>query len=201
MKEKLAQFRAEVPFLESRVFLNFAATCPAPKQSLKAMQDELMKMQEPLGLHYYSSLNQIEMSRKEIARLIGAHPGEVAFVQNTSSAVSTIALALKLKQGDVVLVPDNELPSNFYPWINLEKEFGIVMRTFKIPKDLSIGAVLSQLDLKNVKAISLSAVSYETGIRIDLKEFADFCKSHNVYSIVDAMLIFIRFSRPNSLVL
>jgi cysteine desulfurase/selenocysteine lyase len=184
---KTSDFRKELPFLETQTFLNFAATCPVPKKTLQVMTEETLKMQEPLGLHFYKSLNLIEMARKEIATLIGAHPGEICFVQNTSSAVSTIALALRLKKGDVVLVPDNEFPSNFFPWKNLEKENGIVVRTFKIPKDLSITDILANTDLTNVKVISLSAISFETGISVDLKAFADFCRSHKIYSCVDAI--------------
>ncbi|MDG0817124.1 aminotransferase class V-fold PLP-dependent enzyme [Bdellovibrio svalbardensis] len=183
---KLLEFRKGLPFLQGQCFLNYAATCPVPTSSIKVMQDEIGLMQEPLGKHFYQSLNKVEMIRKELARFLGAHAGEIAFVQNTSSAVSTIALALNLQSGDKVLVPDNEFPSNYYPWKNLER-FGVELVPFSIKKDQTITDALSGLDLNNVKVISVSAVSFETGKRIDLKEFADFCRRNKVYSCVDAI--------------
>lgn len=184
--EKILKFREQLPFLKGQCFLNYAATCPVPQSSLQIMQNEIADMQEPLGKHFYKSLNKIEFVRKNLAAFLGAHPGEIAFVQNTSSAVSTIALALKLQKGDRVLVPDNEFPSNFYAWKNLES-MGVEAVPFKMESGKSITEILSKQDLRNVRAISLSAVSFETGLRIDLKEFADFCRSKNIYSVVDAI--------------
>ncbi len=183
---QILELRKSLPFLQGQCFLNYAATCPVPSSSIKAMQDEIGLMQEPLGKHFYQSLNKVELIRKELARFLGAHAGEIAFVQNTSSAVSTIALALNLQTGDRVLVPDNEFPSNYYPWKNLER-FGVELVPFSIEKNQTITEALKNIDLKNVKVISVSAVSFETGKRIDLKEFADFCRKNKIYSCVDAI--------------
>ncbi|HEX7674263.1 MAG TPA: aminotransferase class V-fold PLP-dependent enzyme [Bdellovibrio sp.] len=183
---EILEFRKKLPFLQGQCFLNYAATCPVPDSSVKAMQDEIGLMQEPLGKHFYQSLNKVEMIRKNLASFLGAHASEIAFVQNTSSAVSTIALALNLQEGDRVLVPDNEFPSNYYPWKNLER-FGVELVPFSISKDQTITQALQGIDLKNVKVISVSAVSFETGKRIDLKEFADFCRKNKIYSCVDAI--------------
>ncbi|QDK36478.1 aminotransferase class V-fold PLP-dependent enzyme [Bdellovibrio sp. NC01] len=184
--QAILDLRNQLPFLKGQCFLNYAATCPVPTSSIQAMQEEIGLMQEPLGKHFYQSLNKVEMIRKELAAFLGAHAGEIAFVQNTSSAVSTIALALNLQEGDKVLVPDNEFPSNYYPWKNLQR-FGVELVPFTIKKDQTITEALSSLDLSNVKVISISAVSFETGKRIDLKEFANFCRKNKIYSCVDAI--------------
>ncbi|HWU43169.1 MAG TPA: aminotransferase class V-fold PLP-dependent enzyme [Bdellovibrio sp.] len=183
---EILEFRKNLPYLQGQCFLNYAATCPVPSSSIQIMQDEIALMQEPLGKHFYQSLNKVEMIRKSLAEFLGAHASEIAFTQNTSSAVSTIALSLNLKRGDRVLVPDNEFPSNYYPWKNLE-QFGVELVPFAIEKNKSITATLEKLDLNGVKIISVSAVSFETGKRLDLKEFADFCRRKKIYSCVDAI--------------
>lgn len=185
-KDLILSLRDQIPYLKNNCFLNFAATCPVPISAIEKMNSELHKMQEPLGNHFYQSLNQIEIIRRDLADFIGAHPSEIAFTQNTSSAISTIALSLKLQPGDVVLTPDNEFPANDYPWRNLS-QFGVIHRTFHIKENESIEITLSKLDLHQVKVISISAVSYETGIRIDLKKFANFCQQHQILSVVDAI--------------
>jgi selenocysteine lyase/cysteine desulfurase/short-subunit dehydrogenase len=186
MDKDILEFRNHFPYLKDHCFLNFAATCPVPQSSIAAMTQETVAMGAPLGKHFYQTLNLIEMARKDLADFIGAHPSEIAFTQNTSSAVSTIALALNLKSGDRILVPDNEFPSNFYPWKNLE-ENGIECIPFKIEKNISIVSTLKKLSLERVKVISVSAVSFDTGKKIDLKEFADFCREKNIYSCIDAI--------------
>lgn len=183
---KIISLRKDFPYLKDHCFLNYAATCPVPLQSIARMNHELQTMQEPLGKHFYQSLNQIELIRRELAEFIGAHPSEIAFTQNTSSAVSTIALALKLKPGDVVLTPDNEFPSNHYPWQNLT-QLGIEHRTFHLEKNQDLIDCLKKQNLNGVKVIAISAVSYATGKKINLKCFSDFCKEQKIISVVDAI--------------
>lgn len=143
-------------------------------------------MGEPLGQWFYSALNNVEQCRRQFAELINAKGSEVAFTTNTSSAISTIALSVPLKEGDRILVPENEFPSNYYPWINLKNK-GIQCEKFRINKNIPLVETLKNLDLKGVKLISLSAVSYETGRFHEIKQFAEFCKDHGILSCVDAI--------------
>jgi selenocysteine lyase/cysteine desulfurase/short-subunit dehydrogenase len=186
MENKIKIFKSNIERKENELFLNFAATAPLHRQTILTMKEAVDKMQYPLGQYIYNALNELEFTRRDFAELINAHPKEIAFVQNTSTALSMIALGLDWKPGDKILVPNNEFPSNYYPWLNLKKK-GVICENFTPKKNESITDTLKKIDLTNVKLISISAVSYETGILYDLEGFTKFCKERNIYSCLDAI--------------
>ena len=157
---------------DNGLFLNFAATAPVARPVLEKMKQAVEEMRRPLGDHLYQALNNLEFARRDVAEFIGAQPKEIAFTQNTSTAMSTIALSIDWKAGDRVLVGGNEFPSNFYPWTNL-KHRRVEHAVFHPQANVPIIETLKQMDLKNVKAISLRAVSFETGRLYELKELAN----------------------------
>jgi len=53
--------------------------------------------------------------RASVARLVGGHAEQVAFTQNTSTGLATVTNGLDWRDGDNVVVPAGEFPSNFYP--------------------------------------------------------------------------------------
>jgi selenocysteine lyase/cysteine desulfurase/short-subunit dehydrogenase len=186
LEKKISEFRLKLPFLQQGLFLNYAATAPLTSSTIESMTLAVQAMQEPLGQHFYSALNQLEFARREFAGLINAKPGEIAFTQNTSMAISTVALAVDFKEGDRILIPDNEFPSNYYAWENL-KHKGVLCEKFHVESNSSLVETLSKLDLTKVKLISSSAVSFQTGRVYDVGGFADFCRRKKIFSCLDAI--------------
>lgn len=186
MKNNFSEFKKDISIKDNELFLNFAATAPLTHETIKVLQKTLEKMQYPLGQYIYEAINDLEFARRDFAQLVNAHPKEIAFTQNTSTALSTIALGISWQAGDRILVPGNEFPSNYYPWLNLKNK-GVICETFTPVKNEPIVETLKKLDLKRVKLISISAVSYETGRLYELEDFAKFCRSFGIYSCIDAI--------------
>lgn len=53
--------------------------------------------------------------RASVARLVGGRADHVAFTQNTSTGLATVTNGLDWREGDNVVVPAGEFPSNSYP--------------------------------------------------------------------------------------
>jgi selenocysteine lyase/cysteine desulfurase/short-subunit dehydrogenase len=183
---KIRQYREGLGFLEDGLFLNYAATAPLTQTVISEIQSATEQMKKPLGQYFYQALNQLEFARRQIGELIHASPKELAFTQNTSTAISTIALSIAWKPGDKVLVAANEFPSNYYPWVNLKNQ-GVLCETFQPLPNVSILETLQKRDLKNVRLISLSAVSYETGRLHEIEALASFCRDRGILSCIDAI--------------
>jgi selenocysteine lyase/cysteine desulfurase/short-subunit dehydrogenase len=179
-------YRQGLAIFDEGLFLNYAATAPLSRRVRQKMQAAVEDMKQPLGQYFYQALNQLEFCRRDFAELVGAQAREIAFATNTSSAVSTIAMALPWQDGDKVLVADNEFPSNYYPWQNL-KNRGVTCEKFHPQKDVPIVETLKKTNLKNVRLIALSAVSFETGRLYELEDFCRFCKERDIFSFVDAI--------------
>lgn len=182
----LSDIRSKYPITKNDIYLNHAATAPIAAATIERMCEVAQQMQRPLSEHFYPWLGIVEDTRRRLAELINCHPTEITFCQNTSSALSLVALAIAWQPGDKVLVPDNEFPSNVYVWQNLRKK-GVEFEFFTPQHDLPIVETLKQINLARVRLISISAVSYLTGRLAELKEIADFCHANNIYICFDGI--------------
>lgn len=179
-------YRQGLAVLDQELFLNYAATAPLSRGVIEHMKAETEAMAYPLGQRFYQALNQLEQARRALAELLGVQAKELAFTTNTSSAISILALAFPWREGDRVLVADNEFPSNYYPWLNLEKR-GVHCQKFSPQAGVPLVETLRHVDVTRVRLITLSAVSYETGRHYELPEFVEFCRQRGIYSCLDCI--------------
>ena len=153
MQKKLADIRKTYPITQHDIFLNHAATSPVSSNTIQRTQELLAQCDRPLSEHFYPWLGVIEDTRRRISELIHAHPSEIAFCQNTSTALSLIASAIKFKPGDKVIVPSNEFPSNIYVWQNLKSK-QVEFEFFDIEPGVPVVETLKKLDLRKARLIS-----------------------------------------------
>jgi len=121
-----------------------------------------------------------------VAKLIGAGPQEIAFVKNTSEALSIVASGLDWKAGDNVVTARGEFPSNVYPWMHLER-LGVECR-FIEPRQgrITLREIEPAVDGRT-RVLALSSVSFTTGFRLDLASVASFCMERDVIFVVDGI--------------
>src|SRR5690606_31506225 len=99
---------------------------PAP---VKAAMLDVTEQMAARGSLMFGELFEplLQQLGERIGALVNAEPGEIAYVQNTSTALNLIAQSLPLQPGDGVILCDVEFPANVYPWLNLERN-GIDVR-------------------------------------------------------------------------
>lgn len=180
-------YRQGLAVLEQKeLFLNYAATAPLSRAVIEHMKTETEAMAAPLGQRFYLALNQLEQARRLVAELLHVKASELAFTTNTSTAISLVALGFPWKAGDRVLVAANEFPSNYYPWLHLEKR-GVVCQKFQPQPGVELQQQLAAMDLSGVKLLALSAVSYESGRSYELEEVVKFCRERGIYTCLDCI--------------
>ncbi|MFT9848828.1 aminotransferase class V-fold PLP-dependent enzyme [Aneurinibacillus sp. REN35] len=176
---------SEFPITREYIYLDNAAMSPLPTR----VRDSIASFHEFRSLHgaaFDAWWDEVEMVRSKVAALIGSHPDEISFTQNTSMGLNLLAQGLPLQRGDNVIISDLEFPSNVYPWMNLQHK-GIEVR-FVRNKDgrLSISDMERLVD-KKTKLISLSFVEAGNGFKNDLKVISNLCKQHDIFFVVDAI--------------
>ncbi|MBS2040772.1 aminotransferase class V-fold PLP-dependent enzyme [bacterium] len=180
-------YRQGLAVLEQKeLFLNYAATAPLSRSVIEQIKAETEAMASPLGQRFYVALNQLEQARRLVAELLNVKASELAFTTNTSTAISLVALGLEWKSGDRVLVASNEFPSNYYPWLHLEKR-GVICQKFTPRPGLPLHRQLAEIDLKGIKLLALSAVSYETGRLYELQQVVRFCREQGILTCLDCI--------------
>src|SRR6185369_2264646 len=107
--------RALFPITERAIYLNHAAVSPPPTTTIAAVEAQLRDVAENGSLNFLNWLGVKEEARESLAALLGAQPEQIAFMRNTSDALSTVANGLKWKSGDNIVTFRREFPSNVYP--------------------------------------------------------------------------------------
>lgn len=169
-------------------YLNHASTGPLPERTVRVLNDWAARRAEPWRISTEDQFDTLVRSRELASALVGASPDEIALMVNTTYGLNVAAQSLDLQPGDVVVTPDREFPANVYPWMALEQSRGVVYRRVPHVDGLASEAALIQaLDEPRVRALSLSWVSFETGLRLDLATLGAACRERGITFIVDAI--------------
>jgi selenocysteine lyase/cysteine desulfurase len=180
------RYRKEFPAAKRHIYFNHAAVSPLSTRVLAAMNAVAGGFFEKGILCEDDVFGTVDAARKSAARLVGARPGEIAFVKNTTQGVLIAANGIRWRRGDNVVMPSIEFPANAYPWIALEKR-GV--RTVLVPpRDGRIAAeTLAGACTARTRCVTVSAVQFSTGYRVDLAALGSFCRSRGIYLHVDGI--------------
>lgn len=179
--------KREFPIIDCRHHLNHAAVAPWPRRTadaVKTFADENLN----IGSSNYAHWMQIENSlRSRCAQIIGAPDQDsIAFLKNTSEGLSFVAYGFPWQQGDNVVISDQEFPSNRIVWESLA-DSEVEVRQVALPCSTDIESAIMSACNKRTRMISISAVQYASGMRIDLQKLGGLCKRQGVALCVDAI--------------
>lgn len=183
----LEQVRAEFPIARERAYLNNASIGPMSTLVLTSVERFLHDVRDHGRMNYPNWCTYAEDSIKgRIGRLIGAKSTELAFVKNTTEGLVAVANGLDWREGDTIVLPSIEYPSNVYCWQRLAKR-GVSIKWIE-PEDgrITVDALESAID-RRTRLVSISAVQFTNGFRHDLQETARMCRRRGVLLNIDAI--------------
>jgi len=183
--------RALLPDLSARAYLNHSAISPVCRPVQEAVSRVLADYAERGVLAYGSWAKQRSSLRHSLAQLIGAQPEELALTANTTAGVIDIALCFPWSRGDRVISFQGEFPANVTPWQRAAELFGLSFGLLPANEYLhDRGAALRRLagELRQgVRLVAVSAVQFQTGLRMPMEEIGDLCRRHGAELFVDAI--------------
>ncbi|WP_242632715.1 aminotransferase class V-fold PLP-dependent enzyme [Thiothrix fructosivorans] len=176
------------PALQNCIYLNHAAVAPWPQVTADAVQAFAAENARQGTLNYPHWLTVEQALREQARELLNAPAaGDIALVKNTSEGLSFVAYGLDWQAGDNVVGIRQEFPSNRYVWQSLTKQ-GVEFRQLDLydhPDDPET-ALLALCDART-RLISISAVQYTNGLRMDLAKIGEFCRAKGILFCVDAI--------------
>lgn len=183
----LERYRSEFPALERQIYLNHASVAPASTRVRNAVVEWIDDLVAHGVLHEQTWEARAEKARAATAALIGATPGEIAFVRNTSHGLGLIAEGLDWKDGDEVAVcTEVEYPSNVYPWRHLASR-GVGVREIKPVRGGVLPDAVAAALTSRTRLVAVSSVQYASGHRTDLEAIGRLCRSRGVLLCVDGI--------------
>ncbi len=119
------------------IYLNCASIGVPPAPVVDALTRNRRSMaMDPVGAKGRLSRRIIEQVRPSLAEFLGVDPREVAFTQNASQGLQSIAAGIPLKRGDEVLTTSHEHPAGVRPWRRRTQLDGIVVHEVPMPSPL-----------------------------------------------------------------
>lgn len=182
--------RALFPDLQARAYLNHAAMSP-PSLPVRLAVREVADTYARLGAGAWMRFaEQRHELRRRLAGLLGAAPDAIGFVPNTSHGVLTIAMCLPWQRGDRVLLLRGEFPTNVTPWQRAAELFGLDLVWLDASAFGGQGDGLAQLAdalRRGLRLVAVSAVQFQTGLRMPLRAMADLCHRYGAELFVDGI--------------
>lgn len=178
--------QAEFPVSERWAYFDHAAVAPLPRRSgdmLRAWAEE----QERNGVvNWLDWERKLETIRGRCAELVGAHAGEIAFVNSTTHGIGLVAEGFPWREGDNVVTAEEEYPSNVYPWMNLADR-GVTLRTVPSRDGRVWVEDLAEAMDERTRVLTISHVEWSSGFRNDLDALGDLCRRRGIAFFVDAI--------------
>lgn len=180
------------PILDQGHYLNHAAIAPWPlpvAEAVRQFAEENLRR----GPRDYSAWIRREQSlRGQLAELAGAaSPEDITLLKNTTEGISLVAWGLDWRAGDNLVLPRGEFASNRLPWL-AQAGRGVVVREVDIRGvDTRNGrdpeaALIAAMD-RGTRLLSVSAVQWSDGFRLDLGRLGEACHERGVLFFVDAI--------------
>src|SRR6478735_2299092 len=168
--------RRDFPALEGRAYFNSAAEGIPPLAVGEALarysRDKQLGMdgRKPHAAEW-------EAAKALVAEFYGLTPAEIGICSCSSEAYNLAAMALRLKEGDEVVVNDLDFPAGATPW--LQPSCPATARVWK-----NRGGALRIEDLipllrPKTRLVTVSLVSFFNGFRIALPEVVAAVRRHS----------------------
>jgi len=178
--------RGEFAATERLVYLNHAAVGVLPQSSREAIGALLRAHGEAGVLGTWPYDERMAEYRARIGRFIGADGSEIATVPSTSAGAGVLANGIRWREGDEILLCDNEFPANAVPWFALQRR-GVIVRLLSTDEQRLTPDRLRRELRPHTRAVALSWVSYADGYRHDLAALSDVAHAGGALLCVDAI--------------
>jgi selenocysteine lyase/cysteine desulfurase len=184
--------RSLFPSLEAHAYLAHAAISPASLAVRRAVT-ELANDYERRGVRAFPTWNdQRAQLRTRLGQLINAHAEDIALTAGTTRGISDLALCFPWRRGDRIVCFRGEFPANVTPWQRAAELFGldvVWLDAIRYVRDTEEG--LHELDqtLKGggVRLVAVSAVQFQTGLFMPLRQIGELCRTRGAALAVDAI--------------
>ena len=183
------QLRADIPALDSTVYLNTGASSPSPRRVVDAVTDfaQFFEYEVPADEGVYKvAWETYEENRETIAGFLGAQPHEIALTQSTADGMALLASALDLQAGDVVARTDLEHPAGVLPWDRLSDLDDVGVHVLETDA--------GRLDRETVKGVAeetdlfvFSSLTWTHGTRLPVSDIVDIAHDADARVLVDAV--------------
>lgn len=177
--------RPQIPLLETHIPLNNCSQAPQ-STATRAAAERYLASWATDGMDWDSWIGETEAARAEFARLIGAHPDDVAVATSVSQATASVATGLDWSGArNRVVASGGEFPTVGHVWLAQER-FGAEVDWVPVRDGaLDLEDYAARID-ERTAVVSACRGYYQTGFKQDIRAIGELAHAHGALLYVDA---------------
>jgi selenocysteine lyase/cysteine desulfurase len=188
----LSNQRKKFALPANSVYLNCSYMSPLMKQVEKAGIAGIKRKRNPASITAANFFDQTEeLLRPEYAKLINANEHKrIVVIPSVSYGMANVAKNLKADQSHNIIVVGEQFPSNVYPWMALQQEKKIQLKTVVAPDTLMNRGkiwnerILDAID-RNTRMVAIGNVHWADGTKFDLVEIRKRTRDVGALLVID----------------
>ncbi len=176
---------------EGVTYLNGAYMSPQLRSVERIGIENLQRKTTPFLISENDFFSEKIILKKRFARLIDAtDPEYIAIIPSVSYGVATAIKNISFEKGDEIIVLEEQFPSNYYAWKQLENEKAAIIKIIKTPPIAKDRAqrwnerIVEAISPKT-KVVALPHVHWADGTIFDLQAIRKRTNDVGAYLIID----------------
>lgn len=179
-------WRDSMPITRKWVYFDHAAVAPLPAPTCRAMTNFATQAAESGDTVWLEWAGQLEQLRRGTANWLSVSDAEVALIPNTTFGINMVAEGLRWQEGDNIVIPGGEFPSNVFPWWNQQRR-GVELRIVPSPAGrVDLDGIRRAID-NRTRIVAASWVGYSSGYRVPLEDLCQLAHQRGALFFLDAI--------------
>ncbi|HWI46126.1 MAG TPA: aminotransferase class V-fold PLP-dependent enzyme, partial [Rubrobacter sp.] len=175
----------EIP--EDIAYLNCAYMSPQLRPAREAGERAISRKSRPWEITPDLFFEDAEEIRALFARLVGGDAEGVAIVPSVSYGISVAAANVPVREGEKIIILEDQFPSNVYAWRELAERSGARLVTLPRPEDLDwTRALLGEIDA-DTAVVAVPNCHWTDGSLVDLASVGERVREAGAALVVDAI--------------
>lgn len=185
--------RSLFPSLGFSSYLGHAAISPGHLVSERAVLRCVSDLSRHGAAAFPAYAAQRERLRTSLGELLNAPAQHLALTSGTTASITHLALSLPLGPRDEVVLAQGEFPANVVPFQQAASSAGARVSFLPAPEathprweERLLESVRARL-VQGARFVALSAVQFQTGLRMPIAQLGALCREHDAHLLVDAI--------------
>jgi selenocysteine lyase/cysteine desulfurase len=175
----------EIP--ENIVYLNCAYMSPQIRRAREVGEKAVSRKSRPWELTPEDFFEEAEEVRALFAQLVGGDTGGVAIIPSVSYGISVAAANVSVREGQKILILEDQFPSNVYAWRVLAEQSGARLVTVSRPEDFDWTSALREEIDADTAVVAVPNCHWTDGSLVDLVRVGESVREAGAALVVDAI--------------
>lgn len=180
----ISSYQKDFADFKDDIWLNAASEGPLPNVAVAALQEAVAWKKLPQNLTLDKFARIPTELKESIGRLINVSPRDVILGNSASYGLHLLANGLPWKEGDEIIVMQNDFPTDILPWLGVAKQ-GVCVTQLPAKNKVLTPEELEAHITKKTKLFCISHIHTFSGITLDVKGLGDVCRRKKIIFVLN----------------